>query len=133
MKSAVSSSIWIALAMAIAAVFLTQSWREPAAIPAATIDAAAGARTLEQELRNPKSFELIAATAMEPDTSCYDYRAQNGFGGMNVEHALRIGEIIVVQSDPSFPKLWNAHCAGPARGVDVTEQVRLLLSVRPST
>jgi hypothetical protein len=50
--------------------------------------ALAALSALRQAMREPSSFELIAATGTADGTRlCIVYRARNGFGGMNVEGA----------------------------------------------
>jgi hypothetical protein len=47
-----------------------------------------GAKQLHDSMRNPDSFKLGETLIMSDGATCYDYRAQNGFGGMNVGHAV---------------------------------------------
>jgi len=44
--------------------------------------------TLKGAMRTPESFKLYSALLMANGAVCYDYRAQNGFGGMNRERAV---------------------------------------------
>jgi hypothetical protein len=48
----------------------------------------AGALTLRKIMRNPASFTLASAIMMKDGSVCYDYRSQNGFGGMNEDQAV---------------------------------------------
>jgi hypothetical protein len=50
--------------------------------------AATGAKILKSSMRNPDSFKLSEVLVMSDGSVCYEYRAQNGFGGINVEHAV---------------------------------------------
>jgi hypothetical protein len=43
-----------------------------------------GAKQLRDSMRNPDSFKLSEALMMKDGAVCYEYRAQNGFGGMNL-------------------------------------------------
>jgi hypothetical protein len=83
-----------------------------------------GAVTLRSQMRNPKSFEI--ASAIIPDGStglvCYVYRAQNGFGGMNVEEAVSVMNVIITSGDSEFRSFWKKNCAGKT-GQDVAEDV----------
>lgn len=52
------------------------------------------------------SIEQILAND-DGSVSCMTYRAQNGFGGMN------IGQVVFKYGDPSQSHAsWRAHCAG---------------------
>lgn len=84
-------------------------------------------RSLESQARNPDSFELMEAWA-NPKTGavCLKYRAQNGFGGMNIERAgLREGDTnIMTDGHPDFEKLWG-ECIGPESvGGDAIYKIR---------
>src|SRR6266852_58099 len=50
--------------------------------------AVAGAKQLMGAMRNTDSFKLSNALLMGNGTVCYEYRAQNGFGGMHLGHAV---------------------------------------------
>lgn len=66
------------------------------------------AKALKASLRNPDSlsFESILAND-DGSIICMTYRAQNGFGGMN------IGHVVFKDGDPSESHAsWHAHCAG---------------------
>ena len=64
-----------------------------------------GAATLQKAMRNPESFNLSSAILLKTGTVCYTYRAQNGFGGMNIENAVPKGRILTNDED------WNKTCA----------------------
>ena len=57
------------------------------------LDAAQALKTIYAQLRNPSSFQLLSVTIAADGTACYEYRAQNGFGGLNVEHAVMAGTV----------------------------------------
>jgi hypothetical protein len=66
------------------------------------------AKAVKASLRNPDSlsFEQILAND-DGSVICMTYRAQNGFGGMNIEH------VVFKDGDPSQSHAsWHAHCAG---------------------
>jgi hypothetical protein len=65
------------------------------------------ARSLKASLRNPDSlaFESILAND-DGSVICMTYRAQNGFGGMNLEH------VVFKNGDPNESHAsWRANCA----------------------
>jgi hypothetical protein len=65
------------------------------------------AKALKASLRNPdsRSFEQILVND-DGSVICITYRAQNGFGGMN------IGHVVFKDGDPSESHAsWRAHCA----------------------
>ena len=67
-----------------------------------------GAVTLKGAMRNPESFKLYSALLMTNGAVCYDYRAQNGFGGMNRERAVLTTAGALKLNDSG---LWNKQCA----------------------
>jgi hypothetical protein len=82
-----------------------------------------GAKQLRASMRNPDSFKLGQTLVMDDGAVCYDYRAQNGFGGMNVGHAV-LAPDNKFKSDESagFHALWHKECAKKT-GEDQTWQV----------
>lgn len=68
---------------------------------------AIAAAALKKSLRNPESIQWSSILANDDaSTICLEYRAQNGFGGMNQEFAL------FHDGKPSQkPEDWNRHCA----------------------
>jgi hypothetical protein len=85
----------------------------------------AAARVTKAAMRNPDSFVLEHAYVSEQLVACLEYRAQNGFGGMN-----RMRVIVVhnppelVQDDDSakFASRWSSDCLTKSR--DMTAEVR---------
>jgi hypothetical protein len=79
-------------------------------------------------MRNPKSFELVSVLAMPSGAVCYRYRAQNGFGGLNVEQALLLkdGSRIKTSSMDGFRSAWAGGCAGKV-GNDLKDDMQKLL------
>jgi hypothetical protein len=82
--------------------------------------AAVGAKQLRSSMRNPDSFKLSEVLLMGDGAVCYEYRAQNGFGGLNVGQAVLSPKGQFKVSDSSgFTRLWNKECAGKT-GTDET-------------
>ena len=82
-----------------------------------------GAKALHESMRNPDSFKLSQALLMPDGTVCYQYRAQNGFGGVNVGHAALTpsGQFRSNEME-GFRALWNKLCANKS-GTDKTWEV----------
>jgi zinc-ribbon domain len=85
--------------------------------------AAAGAKILHDSARNPDAFKLVQVLTMPDLTVCYTYRAQNGFGGMNVGYAV-LSPTNQLKTDEmsGFHVLWNKSCANK-NGTDRTQAV----------
>lgn len=87
-----------------------------------------GAKTLKSSMRDPDSFKLETALVMENGSVCYEYRARNGFGGMNRGQAVlqASGKKIVFKSseEAGFNSLWNRECANKS-GEDVADGINL--------
>jgi hypothetical protein len=79
--------------------------------------AAKGALIVQSEMRNPDSFQLIAVGDMVGGALCYEFRSQNGFGGMETGRASLVNKVVSV-SEAKYKK----ECAGKA-GADITAQV----------
>jgi hypothetical protein len=89
----------------------------------------AGARQLRSSMRNPDSFKLSQALVMSNGAVCYTYRAQNGFGGMNVGYAVLASNDRFKSSDsPGHETLWNKEC-GNKSGTDDAETVNVALNM----
>ncbi len=85
--------------------------------------AIAGALTLKQSMRNPDSFKLSSVLVIKGSgAACYEYRAQNGFGGMNIGHAVLSsrGRDLRTNEMPGFRKLWKKECANK-EGEEIVE------------
>jgi hypothetical protein len=89
--------------------------------------AVAGAMTLKKAMRNPDSFKLASVYLTQNGTACYEYRAQNGFGGMNFEQAVLTikGDDILTKGMEGFSTLWNRECT-KGGGEDIVDYVLLL-------
>jgi hypothetical protein len=85
--------------------------------------AVAGAKQLMGAMRNPDSFKLSNVLFMDNGAVCYEYRAHNGFGGMNVGHAVLTEKGIIKTNEMEGGiKLWNHDCANKS-GYDKTWEV----------
>lgn len=84
-----------------------------------------GGATLKKSMRNPDSFKVESALAMETTGAvCYEYRAQNGFGGMNMENAvLTATGDFKTESMDGFSRLWNKNCANQS-GYEYAKYIR---------
>lgn len=96
--------------------------KDDEAIQKATI----GAIALKKAMRDPESFKLESALVIN-DTGavCYDYRARNGFGGVNVGHAVLAsdGKRFKTNEEDGFTKLWNKECVNKT-GKEVVTAIR---------
>ncbi|NJO35715.1 MAG: zinc ribbon domain-containing protein [Rhodospirillales bacterium] len=92
---------------------------------AAVQRASVGAKLLKKAMRNPESFKLESALVIESTgAACYEYRAQNGSGGMNTGQAVLSGDAKLFKTDEmdGFARLWNEECAGKV-GTDATTAI----------
>lgn len=76
------------------------------------MEAVAGAKRLRSSMRNPCSFKLAQVLIMDDGAVCYEFRSQNGFGGMNVGRAVLSpsGKFKTSESN-GFRCMWNKECA----------------------
>lgn len=90
--------------------------------------AQAGAAMLKRAMRDPDSFKLSQALVIDGSGAvCYEYRAQNGFGGLNVGHAVISpdGKLFKTENDGGFRALWNKECANKV-GLDAADAINWL-------
>jgi hypothetical protein len=82
---------------------------------------------LKKAMRNPDSFKLASVYLTLNGTVCYEYRAQNGFGGMNFERAVlsKKEDDILIKGMEGFSTSWNRECTKDG-GEDIAEYVALL-------
>jgi hypothetical protein len=81
-----------------------------------------GAKQLQASMRNPDSFKLSQVLIMDDGAVCYDYRAQNGFGGMNLGHGVLSPKNQFKSNQSSgFASLWNKECANKTGTVQTWE------------
>ena len=92
------------------------------------VKAQIGAKVLKQAMRDPDSFKLASVLVMDSGAVCYEYRARNGFGGMNVSHAVLSsdGKTFKGQDEDGFSRVWNKECSGKA-GDDIVSTLQRLL------
>ena len=88
--------------------------------------AAVFANVLRKSMRNPDSFKLSEVLIMGDGSVCYTYRAQNGFGGMNVDQAVLGPSSFKTSDQAGFVTAWNKYCGGHT-GEDATDYVNYLL------
>jgi hypothetical protein len=92
-------------------------------------EAAVAARFLQRSMRNPDSFRIANILAIaSTNAECIEYRAQNGFGGLNVERAVVRKGAVTVGSDAA--DAWNQYCARRS-GVIITDDVERMLTILP--
>lgn len=94
----------------------------------AEIHATTGAALLKMGMRDPDSFKLESTEVIDgTGTVCYQYRARNGFDGMNRGGAVLTKDgIFKTNEEDGFTKLWNKECVGKS-GTQVGEAVQRLL------
>lgn len=93
--------------------------------------AVAGANVIKKSMRNPDSFKLDSVFLIDGQTAiCYEYRAQNGFGGVNAAKAIfDINNSQFKSSEPysdAFVRAWNKSCAGKSSNELVGVVTRLM-------
>jgi hypothetical protein len=81
--------------------------------------AAIGAASVIAAARNPDSVKFSWVFVTENGTACYLWRAQNGFGGMNQEHAVLLPSADHLSQSVAT---WNSRCA-KKHGTDITALV----------
>lgn len=82
-----------------------------------------GAGNLKKSMRNPDSFKLESAMLIRRTaTICYEYRAQNGFGGINKGYAVFSDGRLLTSEHDGFFRLWKKECAGQA-GEEVSRRL----------
>lgn len=93
---------------------------------AAIQQASAGAIILKKSMRDPDSLKLESALVINGTGAvCYEYRAKNGFGGMNVGHAVLSadGKQFRTSEMDGFTKMWNKECANKS-GTEAATAIR---------
>jgi hypothetical protein len=81
-------------------------------------EAAQGAKILRAGMRNPDSFQLITVGDMRNGAICYEFRSQNGFGGMSAGHGSMVKNKVY-----SGEQHWRTDCGGKG-GTDITGDVK---------
>jgi Na+-translocating ferredoxin:NAD+ oxidoreductase RnfG subunit len=90
-----------------------------------------GALTLKKAARDPDSFNLISALVIDENNAvCYQYRARNGFGGMNIEQAVFSGknDKIKTSSEDGFASAWNREC-GNRSGYEKADLINTAMKI----
>ena len=90
----------------------------------------AGALMLKNAMRDPDSFTIEKATIQNNGkSSCYEYRAKNGFGGFNRGQAVLVGNGIelITNEQVGFRDQWSLLCANKA-GRDFTATARYTIN-----
>lgn len=91
------------------------------------LDAANFALQLKSSARNPDSFVVEQIIVNDLHAICLQYRAQNGFGGMNRDHAFMVEKMFLTSASDDFEQRWNRACGG-REGRDITKDVFTLIA-----
>lgn len=66
------------------------------------------ANAIKESARNPESVKFSSMMVnQDASVACTEYRAQNGFGGNNIEHVVYANDKISKKAAD-----WNKHCKG---------------------
>lgn len=90
----------------------------------------AGALMLKNSMRDPDSLKIEKAILPNHGkSSCYEYRANNGFGGFNVGKAVLIGDgiALITNEQAGFLDQWSSLCADKA-GRNFTAEARYIIN-----
>lgn len=80
---------------------------------------ATAAKALKQSLREPDSLDIISIRTDDPATTiCIEYRARNGFGGMNIDHL-----VVLPNRSSDEASDWNAYCTGSMHDVTAVKHL----------
>lgn len=79
----------------------------------------AGQEMLKKMMRDPNSLVFDRVLYTDDESVCYEYRAKNGFGGMNKEAAVFSDKGLITNDDKGFDPIWSEKCAGKS-GEDVS-------------
>lgn len=95
--------------------------------------AATFAVMLKRSMRDPDSFNLNSVLIIDKTGAiCYEYRARNGFNGLNVGQAVLSPRGTFKTSEMSgFSPIWNKECAHKT-GTEEVQAVSFLLEHMPS-
>lgn len=92
---------------------------------------ASGIGYLFEHARNPASFDLTNARIMKRSNNvCFTYRAQNGYGGLEIEQASYSPKVNLmnVPGESSFREDFNRQCSDRL-SIDVTEAAQEILGL----
>jgi hypothetical protein len=85
------------------------------------------AKALRSTMRNPASFELNQVLVMQDNSICFTYRAQNGFGGMNVGQAVLSPHLkFKTEEQDGFLSFWTRYCKNKA-GLDEIRNIKMFM------
>ncbi len=93
--------------------------------------AAAAVSILKNSMKDPDSFRLEQALLINKTGAvCFTYRAKNGFGALDVGHAVmgRNGVGLLDHSEPGFSALWNKECNGK-KGTDEKDDINQMMPI----
>lgn len=82
------------------------------------------ATELRKTMRNPSSLKFDSVFVTNAGDVCYDYRAENGFGGMNHEYAILTKNAKFYQNNSSK---WNKLCVNK-EGYEVSSFINIYMS-----
>jgi len=72
----------------------------------------AGQEMLKKMMRDPDSLVFERVLYTDDESVCYEYRAKNGFGGMNKGAAVFSDKGFITNDDKGFDPIWSEKCAG---------------------
>lgn len=84
-----------------------------------------GAQQLKKIMRNPDSFKLTSAFVVDKTNAvCYEYRSQNGFGGMSSGEAVLFSDKkkFLTSDMDGFNVLFNKECANK-KGYEMVKSI----------
>lgn len=71
-----------------------------------------GEEMLKKMMRDPDSLVFERVLYTEDQSVCYEYRAKNGFGGMNKGAAVFSGKGFITNEAKEFDPVWDEKCSG---------------------
>jgi hypothetical protein len=85
--------------------------------------------SLYQSARDPSSLTVNSVLYMPSGAICMEYRARNGFGGLNLEHGLETPKGLISVGDfDNFAEQWNRFCTGKV-GDDMTYYAKGIVKI----
>lgn len=118
-------TVWAALLATVIVIYSCSDTPEPRQKSIAELEAerekerefqvaAAVVRSLKNNMKNPKSFELVSAHMMTSGSLCITYRGTNSFNAIVTSHY-----VLSADGGSDRATTWNASCAGKS-GKDLT-------------
>lgn len=71
-----------------------------------------GEEMLKKMMRDPDSLVFDRVLFTDDENVCYEYRAKNGFGGMNKGGAIFYDKGFITNEVDGFQPIWSEKCAG---------------------